>query len=214
MGLDRHKGFHRYHRVLSHASWSSVKASRVLLGLLVEMFVPEGDPLVVGIDEILERRWGKKISAKGVYRDPVRSTQDNFVKSSGLRWVCVMLLVEIPWAARSGAPTPPRGPIRCVSRELPPYHTRGSRLRHWLSPTRRHPRKIGRASWPLPQIVMSLVGLAKGSRRLRSGLSQGGHERLFCVPLASDFYEKAHLVKADLTMFACRRSRLRQCPGG
>ena len=84
MGLDRDKGFHRYHRVLSHASWSSLKASRVLLGLLVEMFVPEGDPLVVGIDETLERRWGKKISARGVYRDPVLSTQENFVKSSGL----------------------------------------------------------------------------------------------------------------------------------
>jgi hypothetical protein len=100
MGLDQHKRFHRYHRVLSHASWSSLKASRVLLELLVERFVAEGDPLVVGIDETLERRWDKKISAKGVYRDPVRSTQDNFVKSSGLRWVCVMLLVEIPWAAR------------------------------------------------------------------------------------------------------------------
>jgi hypothetical protein len=100
MGLDQHKRFHRYHRVLSHASWSSVKASRVLLGLLVEMFVPEGDPLIVGIDETLERRWGKKISAKGVYRDPVRSTHENFVKSSGLRWVCAMLLVEIPWATR------------------------------------------------------------------------------------------------------------------
>jgi hypothetical protein len=100
MGLDQHKGFHRYHRVLSHASWSSLKASRVLLGLLVEMFVPDGDPLIVGIDETLERRWGKKITAKGVYRDPVRSTHQNFVKSSGLRWVCVMLLVEIPWASR------------------------------------------------------------------------------------------------------------------
>ncbi len=100
MGLDQHKRFHRYHRVLSHASWSSVKASRVLLGLLVEMFVPEGDPLVVGIDETLERRWGKKIAAKGVYRDPVRSTHEDFVKSSGLRSVCVMLLVEIPWASR------------------------------------------------------------------------------------------------------------------
>ncbi len=100
MGLDQQKRFHRYHRVLSHASWSSVKASRVLLGLLVEMFVPEGDPLVVGIDETLERRYGKKIAARGVYRDPVRSTHENFVKSSGLRWVCVMLLVEIPWASR------------------------------------------------------------------------------------------------------------------
>jgi hypothetical protein len=72
----------------------------VLLGLLVEAFVPEGGPLVVGIDETLERRWGKKISARGVYRDPVRSTHQTFVKSSGLRWVCAMLLVEIPWASR------------------------------------------------------------------------------------------------------------------
>jgi DDE superfamily endonuclease len=84
MGLDQHKRFHRYHRVLSHASWSSLKASRVLLGLLVEMFVADGDPLIVGIDETLQRRWGKKIAAKGVYRDPVRSTHGNFVKSSVL----------------------------------------------------------------------------------------------------------------------------------
>jgi DDE superfamily endonuclease len=96
MGLDQHKRFHRYHRVLSRASWSSRDVSRILLGLLVETFVPEGDPLVVGIDETLERRWGKKIAAKGVYRDPVLYTHENFVKSSGLRWVCVMLLVEIP----------------------------------------------------------------------------------------------------------------------
>src|ERR687897_1491218 len=41
MGLGQHKRFHRYHRVLSHACWSSVKVSRVLLGLLVEMFVSE-----------------------------------------------------------------------------------------------------------------------------------------------------------------------------
>src|ERR671921_110706 len=100
MGLDRYERFHRYHRVLSHASWSSLKASRVLLGLLVEMFVPEGDPLIVGVDETLERRYGKKISARGIYRDPVRSTREEFVKSSGLRWVCVMLLVEVPWATR------------------------------------------------------------------------------------------------------------------
>jgi hypothetical protein len=100
MGLDQEKRFHRYHRVLSRASWSSLKVSRVLLGLVVEAFVPEGDPLVVGIDETLERRYGKKISARGVYRDPVRSTHENFVKSSGLRWVCAMLLVEVPWASR------------------------------------------------------------------------------------------------------------------
>jgi len=99
MGLHQYKRFHRYHRVLSRASWSSREASRILLGLLLEAFVPQG-PLILGIDETLERRWGKKISAKGVYRDPVRSTHENFVKSSGLRWVCMMLLVPIPWASR------------------------------------------------------------------------------------------------------------------
>jgi DDE superfamily endonuclease len=99
MGLDQNKRFHRYHRVLSRASWSSREASRILLGLLVKVFAPEG-PLVFGIDETLERRWGKKIAARGVYRDPVRSSHENFVKASGLRWVCVMLLVPIPWASR------------------------------------------------------------------------------------------------------------------
>jgi hypothetical protein len=68
MGLDQQKNFHRYHRVLSRAKWSSMEASRVLFGLLVEAFAPQG-PLVVGIDETLERRKGKKISAKGIYRD-------------------------------------------------------------------------------------------------------------------------------------------------
>jgi hypothetical protein len=61
-GLNQEKRFHRYHRVLNRASWSSREVNRVLLGLLVEAFVPEGDPLVVGIDETLERRWGKKIA--------------------------------------------------------------------------------------------------------------------------------------------------------
>ncbi len=100
MGLGQQKRFHCYHRVLSRASWSSREASRLLLRLLMEAFVPEGDPLVVGIDETLERRYGKKIRAKGVYQDPVRSTHENFVKASGLRWVCVMLLVPIPWSTR------------------------------------------------------------------------------------------------------------------
>jgi hypothetical protein len=100
MGLDRERRFHRYHRVLSRARWSSLEASRILLGLLLEAFVVGGGPLVVGLDETLERRYGRKISARGVYRDAVRSTHQTFVKSSGLRWVCAMLLVEVPWASR------------------------------------------------------------------------------------------------------------------
>ena len=99
VGLDREKRFHRYHRVLSRASWSSREAARVLLGLLVKTFVSEG-PLVLGVDETLERRRGKKIAAKGIYRDPVRSSHGHFVKASALRWACVMVLAEVPWASR------------------------------------------------------------------------------------------------------------------
>jgi DDE superfamily endonuclease len=99
MGLDQHKRFHRYHRVLSRAKCSTREASRLLLGSLVEAFVPEG-PLILGVDETLERRQGKKIAAKGIYRDPVRSSHGHFVKTSALRWVCLTLLAEIPWAGR------------------------------------------------------------------------------------------------------------------
>jgi hypothetical protein len=54
----------------------------------------------VGIDETLERRRGKRVEAKGIYRDPVRSSHSHFVKTSALRWVCVTLLAEVPWASR------------------------------------------------------------------------------------------------------------------
>src|SRR5215212_5862678 len=100
VSLEDERCFCRYHRVLNRALWSSREASRVLLGLVVKAFVPEGEPLVVSIDETLERRRGKKISAKGIYRDPVRSSREHFVKTSALRWVCLTLLVPVPWASR------------------------------------------------------------------------------------------------------------------
>jgi DDE superfamily endonuclease len=99
VGLRQERCFCRYHRVLSRAVWSSRQASRILLGLLVEAFAHKG-PLVVGIDETLERRRGKKITAKGIYRDPVRSSHSHFVKTSALRWISVALLAEVRWASR------------------------------------------------------------------------------------------------------------------
>ena len=101
-GLTQVRQFHRYHRVLSRAEWSGLAVGRVLLGLLVAAFAPTG-PLLFGIDETFERRRGQRIAAKGIYRDPVRSSHSHFVKASGLRWVCLMLLVPIPWAARTWA---------------------------------------------------------------------------------------------------------------
>jgi hypothetical protein len=99
MGLERAGRFERYHRVLSRARWSGLAASRAPLGLLVAAFAPAGPP-VVGVDGTLERRRGGRIAARGIYRDAVRSSHGHFVKASGLRWACLLLLVPIPWAGR------------------------------------------------------------------------------------------------------------------
>ncbi len=54
----------------------------------------------MAIDDTIERRWGRRIAARGIYRDPVRSSDSHFVKTSGLRWLSLMLLVPIPGANR------------------------------------------------------------------------------------------------------------------
>jgi DDE superfamily endonuclease len=99
VGLGNENRFQNYHRVLNRARWNSRMASRSLLGLLVRSFAPSG-PILVGLDDTIERRWGKQIQARGIYRDPVRSSHSHFVKTSGLRWLSLMLLVDIPWAGR------------------------------------------------------------------------------------------------------------------
>jgi hypothetical protein len=91
MGLSDEKHFQNYHRVLNRAVWSSLEVSRVLLRLLVSVFAPTG-PVVMGLDDTIERRRGAKIKAKGIYRDPVRSSHSHQVKVSGLRWLSLMLL--------------------------------------------------------------------------------------------------------------------------
>jgi DDE superfamily endonuclease len=99
MGRSNDEYFQNFHRVLNRAQWRPLDASHRLLGLLLDTFVPTG-PVVMGIDETIERRRGEKIAAKGIYRDPVRSSHTHFVKARGLRWVSLMLLTRIPWAAR------------------------------------------------------------------------------------------------------------------
>ena len=94
-GLARERRFVNDHRVLSRAAWSARAASRLSLGHLIETFAPSG-PVVLGIDDTIERRRGKWIAAKGIYRDPVRSSHGHFVKASGLRWISLMLLAPVP----------------------------------------------------------------------------------------------------------------------
>ena len=100
MGLSGERQFQNYHRVLNRASWSSLRASQILLRLLVAAFVAVGAPVIVAADDTLERRRGKRIAAKGHFRDPVLSSEKHSIASEGLRWVSLMLLVSVPWSQR------------------------------------------------------------------------------------------------------------------
>lgn len=99
MRLQHTRRYQNYHRVLNRTRWSSRKAARVLLNVLIATFAPEGI-VVLGLDETLERRQGDKIAAKGIYRDAARSSKNFFVKASSLRWMSLMVLAPIPWAGR------------------------------------------------------------------------------------------------------------------
>ena len=100
MGLALERRFTNYHRVLNRATWSARQGSRILLGLLLTVFVPPGATIVLGADDTVERRSGRKIRAKGCYRDPVRSTKTHVMRCFGLKWVSMMLLVTVPWSRR------------------------------------------------------------------------------------------------------------------
>src|SRR5438132_1868346 len=102
MGLAASPGFARYHEVLSRARWNGRAVARKLLAQVLEAFLPAGE-VVIGIDDTIERRWGAKIKARGIYRDPVRSSHGHLVKASGLRWLSLMVMVPIPWVGRPWA---------------------------------------------------------------------------------------------------------------
>lgn len=97
MGHSDEEHFTNYHRVLNRDKWDGKKGSQILLGLIVSA-VP--GVLVVGADDTIERRRGRKIKGIGCYRDAVRSTKKYVVKCFGLKWVSMMALIRVPWSKR------------------------------------------------------------------------------------------------------------------
>lgn len=97
LGLQGERVFSKYHHVLNRAQWSSLQASRILLEKIIG---DHDEPVILGIDGHLERRRGKKISSKGCYRDPVRSSRSYTVKCFGLKWLSVMVLQRYSWCQR------------------------------------------------------------------------------------------------------------------
>jgi hypothetical protein len=102
MGLADHPGFGRYHEALNRARWDARDVARRLLLHLLAVLWPNGE-VVIAVDDTIERRWGAKIKARGIYRDPVRSSQGQFVKTSGLRWLSLAVTLPVPFAGRRWA---------------------------------------------------------------------------------------------------------------
>ena len=99
VGLEQAVDFTNYHRVLNRNRWSSRWVARCLFRVLVNNLVPTG-PVVMGLDDTIERRWGAKIKARGIYRGPARSSHGHFVKAvvcDGCRSCCCP---RFPWAGR------------------------------------------------------------------------------------------------------------------
>jgi hypothetical protein len=125
LGLAGEPGFQNYHRLLNRARWSARQAAQVLFGLLVAAFVPSG-PVILGLDDTIERRRGRKLTARAIYYDAARSSKACFQKTSGLRWMCIALLAPVSWAARVWAL--PFLTALCPSERYAPYVQR--RRRH------------------------------------------------------------------------------------
>jgi hypothetical protein len=102
MGLSRERRFTNYHRVLNRDAWSCLAAGQVLLGLIL-VLIPRDWPIALAVDDTIERRGGRRIKARGCYRDAVRSSRKHVVKCFGLRWIALMVLVPVPWSRRAWA---------------------------------------------------------------------------------------------------------------
>ena len=97
-GLQQHKQWAKYHHLLNRASWSGLTLSGLLLQLLVTTLVASGATVDMVTDETLERRWGRKISKRGHWRDSLASSKGLNVSTSGLRWLVLAVAVKLPWS--------------------------------------------------------------------------------------------------------------------
>jgi DDE superfamily endonuclease len=112
LGKSHERHFTNYHRVLNRDAWSCLAAGQILLGLIVAV-IPRDWPIVLAADDTIERRSGRRIKARGCYRDPVRSSRQHVAKCFGLKWVSLTVLMPVPWSDRPWAlpfPTTPSWP--------------------------------------------------------------------------------------------------------
>jgi hypothetical protein len=150
MGLSEATHFSLYHHVLNRARWSALQASHQLLVLLMRTFVTRGGMLTFVIGEKLERRWGPCIKKRGQYRDPLASSTQRSVATSGLRWSVLALVITPPWTQRSWAL-----PVLSVPAPRPEVsHQLG--LRHKTVARRARQMLLARRRW-LPDVQLTVL---------------------------------------------------------
>jgi hypothetical protein len=171
IGLSQDKAFGKFHRVLNRAKYSMLDMSRHLLELLVRSFTEAEQYLVFGVDETIERRRGNRIHKKGVYRDPVRSSGSHFVKTTGLRWMVMMLLTPLPWLTQGAYWALPFLTALCPSKRF--YRTK----------TRRRPKKL--TDWAR-QFILFLARYAKGLHRRICLVGDGSYATYELMQTAQD----------------------------
>jgi DDE superfamily endonuclease len=150
-GLPEGSHFSLDHHVLSRARWSALDLSRRLLQLLVRTFVAAGGDLTCGIDETLERRWGRHITLRGHDRDPLASGKPRSVAASGLRWIVLTLVITPPWTQRPWAL-----PVLSVPAPTPEVSQRLGR-RHKTVPQRARQMLLLVRRW-LPTVELTIMG--------------------------------------------------------
>ena len=103
VGLREERHFTNYHRVLNRAVWSPLRLSRLLLELIVSTLLPSQAPVMLVVDTTLVRRTGRRIVWKGRFHDAVRSQPGHVATSEGIHWLCLAVLVPVPWSRRPWA---------------------------------------------------------------------------------------------------------------
>jgi hypothetical protein len=102
-GCGQTPDFSTFHRVLNRNHWSMWSVSRILLSLLIDRCLQSDDPLLIVVDDTLERRTGRRIRYKAWYHDAARSTPSRVATALGIRWLCLALIVPVPWSRRRWA---------------------------------------------------------------------------------------------------------------
>jgi hypothetical protein len=112
------KDWQAYENVLRRAKINMLALARILFALVLRL-VPAQGAVYLAIDESLVRRWGPRVPAVGMHRDPVQSSHGRNAVSPGHKWVTLSVVVSLPYMQRpvalpilSALYTPPKQPKR------------------------------------------------------------------------------------------------------